>query len=51
MTYYMVPEQKKKRGNFGDNFGNVRYISEIIPKVTSFFYSGIEIVQLDTTRK
>ena len=32
------PEQKKG-GNFGDNFRNVAYISEIIPKVTYFFFA------------
>ena len=34
------PEQKKG-GNFGDNFRNLAYISEIIPKVTYFFLLGV----------
>ena len=35
--YYRILPEQKKRGNFGDNFRNLAYISEIIPKVTSFF--------------
>ena len=51
MTYYMVPEQKKKEVTLGIISEMYAIFRKVSPKLPLFFYSGIKIVQLDTTRK